>query len=82
MDQRHRDVEPALHAARVAARDAVRRIGQPELGQELVRPRDELAFGMPWIRPWSIRFSRPGQVAVDARVLGDDADRPADLSRF
>ena len=38
VDQRHCDVEPALHPARVAARDPVGRIREPEPLQQLRHP--------------------------------------------
>ena len=52
VDERGGDVEPPLHAARVAAADAVGGVGQPELVQQLVDPR-------PQLRPCPCRISGP-----------------------
>ena len=65
--ERQREVEPPLHAARVAADAAVGRLGQPDALEQLLRARRaRSAFGMPCSVACSSRCSRPVRIASSA----------------
>ena len=73
-DEAHGDVEPAPHAARVALGDAVGRLGQVEVLEQLVRP----LLGDPPAQVVEaadvLEILATGQALVDCRVLAREAD--------
>ena len=82
MDERERDVEPALHAAGVRADQAIGGVGEPELVEQRVDalPRAPTARE-PEHLALQAQVLAPGRLDVGAAALRDDADRLADLDR-
>ena len=82
MHEADRDVEPPLHAARVAARDAVGGVAKPDELEQLVDPRAERRARHAVDAALQHEVLAPGRLPVDARVLRDVADRAADTVRM
>ena len=60
VDEREREVEPALHPARVAGHLPVGRVLEPDALEQVVGPNLTLrSFGTPWSVACSLRWSRP-----------------------
>ena len=79
MDQRQREVEPALHAARVAADLAVGRLGEADPLDQLVAAAQRVRLGQPVHPGLQAHVLAGGQERVERRLLQRDADRVADL---
>ena len=78
MDQRQREVQPALHAARVAADAPVGCLGEPDPLEQRVAALLDLGGGEavePALEPHVLA---PRQQQVERRVLERDADHVAD----
>jgi hypothetical protein len=73
-----RDVEPALHAAREAAHDAVRGVGEAEALEQLVDTAVELGPADALEAPAEAQVLARGGLAVGAAALGDNAYQPPD----
>ena len=81
-DERHREVEPALHAARVGGERLLRGLDEVELLEQLGDARaGDLGFGRWRRRAMSCRFSSPVMQAVDRRELAGQADHGAHVFR-
>ena len=78
VDQRQREVEPALHAAGVAADLAVGCLGQPDPVDQLVAAALRLGLGDPVHPGLQAHVLAGGQERVERRLLEGDADRVAD----
>ena len=75
VDERQRQVEPALHAARVAADLAVGRLGEADALDQLVAARARARpCGSPWSAVWRRMCSRRGQERVERGLLQRGAD--------
>ena len=77
--ERHREIEPALHAARIAAHPAVGGLGQAHPGQELVRARPAELPRKPLQRGLEAQVLAPCQERVERRLLQSRADRGSHL---
>ena len=77
VDERHGDVEAALHAAGVAARDAIRRVGEAEALEQTAGAPLELAAAQAVDLPLEAQVLAAGGLAVDARALRHGADAVA-----
>jgi hypothetical protein len=73
--ERHRDVEPAGHAARVRAHEPVGRLVEPDLREQLVDARGQVAAAQAVDLALQAHVLAPGGVAVAARLLANAADR-------
>ena len=82
MDEPEADVEPPLHATRVATHDAVGRVGEPEQIQQLADPRLESAAADALDAPLQHQVLPAGRVPVDARALRHVANCPPDGIRL
>ncbi len=78
VEQAHRDVEPALHAARVGLDLAVGGVGEAEALERLGRAALQLGAGDAVELALEHEVLAPGGLAVGAVLLRDDADRVAD----
>jgi hypothetical protein len=79
--ERHRDVEPPLHAAGVGADQAAGGVGEAELIEQLAGSRRERTPVQAVDLPLQAQVLRPRGPAVDAGALADDADRPPHRGR-
>ena len=77
MDEPEADVEPALHAARVAADDPVGRVGDAEQLEQLVDALAQPAPAHALHAPLQRQVLAAGRRRVDARLLRHVADRAA-----
>ena len=77
MHEREREVEPALHAARVAADLAVGRVGEADALEQLGAAADALALGQAVQRGLEAQVLAPGQQRVERGLLERGADRLA-----
>ena len=75
MHEPERDVEPPLHAAGVAARDAVGGVAQADELEQLVDALAQRRAGHAVDAPLEQEVLAAGRLPVDARVLRDVADR-------
>ena len=75
--ERQREVEPAAHAARVAAHAAIAGLGEPDAVEQLRRPLAGLRPSQPVQRALHAQQLAAGHQRVDRRLLQGDADRPA-----
>ena len=75
MHEREREVEPALHAARVAADLAVGRVGQPDALEQLVAARAALRLRQALERRLQPHVLAAGQQRVERGLLQRGADR-------
>ena len=76
VDEREREVEPALHAARVAADLAVGGVGQADALEQLVaRARLRSARGIPWSARLEPQVLAAGEQRVERGLLERGADR-------
>ena len=82
VDEAQGDVELALHAARVGACDAPRRLSETETLEQLVDARFEGAAGHVVEAALEQQVLAPAGVHVDGRALRDAADRPAHAVRL
>ena len=82
MDEAHRDVQAALHPARVALGDAPSGVGEAELREQLVGALRELAATKSLQTALQDVVLAPGQFDVHAGLLRDDADRAANARRL
>ena len=73
--EREREVEPALHAAGVAADLAVGRVGQPDALEQLVAARAALGLRQALQRRLQPHVLAPGEQRVERRLLQRGADR-------
>jgi hypothetical protein len=78
VDQAHGDVELALHTARVRAHQTTRCVGEPEPLQQLLCPPANLPRRQAVQVALEDEVLATRRVRVDARLLADDPDRPAD----
>jgi hypothetical protein len=78
VDEREREVEPALHPARVAADLAVGRLGEPDAGDQAVAAALALVAGQPVHPGLEAHVLARRQERVERRLLEGDADRIAD----
>ena len=78
VDERHRDVQPPLHPARVAARDPVGRVRQPEALEQLAARRSSAPPAHAVELTLEPEVLAAGGLDVDPRALRDHADRAAD----
>ena len=69
VDERHREVEPALHAARVAADPAVGRLREADPREQLVRARQALGAGQRLERRLEPQVLAAGEERVERRLL-------------
>ena len=79
VDERQREVEPPAHAARVAADLAIRRLGQPDPGDQLVAAAQRVGLGEPVHSRLESHVLARGQELVERRLLKGDADHVAHL---
>ena len=77
MDQREREVEPALHPARVAAHAAVGGVGQADPLEQLVSPPRALGAWQALKRRLKAHVLATGEVWVERGLLERGADRGA-----
>ena len=77
--EREREVEPALHPARVAADLAIGRLAQADAVEQLLRARLPLGAGDPLQRRLQPQMVAPGQHRVERRLLERRADHDAHL---
>ena len=77
--QRQRQVQAALHPARVAAHLAIGGFGQPHPRQQLAPARLALALGQAVQRALQAHVLAPGQERVERGLLQRGADRAANL---
>ena len=77
-----RDVELALHAARVRAHEALLRIGEAEPLEQLLRARRHLTPRHAVQVALQLEVLDAGRLGVDAVLLADDADRLPDAERL
>jgi len=77
--ERQRQVEPALHAARVAADLAVARVGQADALQELDRARRAIGLRQSVQPALELEVLAAGEEVVQCRLLQRGADPPAHL---
>ena len=75
VDERQRQVEPAAHAARVAADATVARLGEPDAVEQLRGPLARLAAAQAVQRALHAQQLAAGHQRVDGRLLERDADR-------
>ena len=75
--ERQREVEPAPHAARVAAHAAVGRLGQADALDQLVAARARSAFGHAVQGGLQAHVLARGEVRVERGLLQRGADRLA-----
>ena len=76
--ERERQVQPALHAARVAADLAVGRVGEADALDQRVAARAALGLGHALQRGLELHVLAPGQQRVQRGLLQRGADRRAD----
>ena len=79
VDERQREVEPAPHAARVAADLAVGGVGEADARDQLVAAAQRLGLRDPVHPGLQAHVLARGQELVERRLLQRDADRVADL---
>ena len=79
VDQREREVEPPLHAARVGPDLPVAGRGEPDAGEQCVDQRLPLRSADPVQRRLQAQVLATGQERVERRLLQRRADRRADL---
>ena len=79
MDERQREVEPAPHAARVAADLAVGGVGEADALDQLVAAAQRLGLRDPVHPGLQAHVLARGQELVERRLLEGDADRVADV---
>ena len=80
--ERESQVQPALHAAGVAADAAVGRLGEADPLEQGVAARRDL-LGRQAVEPaLKLHVLAPGQQQVERRILKRDADRVADGGAF
>jgi enoyl-CoA hydratase/carnithine racemase len=79
VDEREREVEPALHAARVAADLARRRVGQADALEQLVAAGAPVGGGQAVQAGLQVEVLAPGEEVVERRLLQRGADAPPDL---
>ena len=77
VDEGQREVEPALHATRVAADPAVGRLPQPHPGEQLVAPLRSLWLREPVQSALEPHVLAAREVGVERRLLERRADRVA-----
>jgi hypothetical protein len=77
--EREREVRPALHAARVAADLAVRRLGEADALEQLGPPRGALGGGEPVQPALERHVLAPGEEVVERGLLQRGADAAAHL---
>ncbi len=77
VDEAERDVETALHPARVGLRDSGRRLGQPETLEQLLNPLAARGAGQPVDLGLHLQVLAAARLRVEAVLLADDADRAA-----
>ena len=82
MDEPERDVEPALHAARVAPDDPVGGVRDPDEVEQLVDAAAEHVPRHALDPALEQEVLTAGRLAVDARLLRDVADRPPHAVRL
>jgi DNA-binding MarR family transcriptional regulator len=82
VQQGQRQVEAALHAARVAADLPVRRVGEADAGDQLVAALGALGLGHPVEGALQAHVLTCGQVRVQGRLLERGADRVAHRGAF
>ena len=78
VDERQGQVEPALHAAGVAADAAVGRLGEAHPLQERVATALDLRRSQAVEAALELHVLAPGEQRVERRLLERDADRVAD----
>ena len=79
MHERESQVEPSLHAARVAAHLAVGGVGQPDPLEQLIRPLLALGLAQPVQGALQAHVLAAREVGIERRLLQRGADRAADL---
>src|SRR5206468_9322 len=77
VDESERDVETALHAARVGLGDSAGRLGQPKTLEQLLDALPPRAAGQPIDLGLHLQVLAAGRLRVEAVLLADDADRAA-----
>ena len=79
MNEREREVEPPLHASRVAGDLAVGRVGEPDAVEQLLRSGLALVLPHALERGLQAQVVASGQKRVERRLLQGDADQAAHL---
>ena len=78
VDEAHRQVEPALHAARVGLGLAVGGVGEAEALERLADAPAQVAAGDGVELALQDEVLAPGRLGIEPVLLGDDADGAAD----
>src|SRR5262249_61281284 len=81
VDEPERDVETALHPARVGLRDSAGRLGEAETFEQLLDALPPRTAGQPVDLGLHLQVLAPGRLRVEAVFLADDADRAAHTFR-
>ena len=79
VDEREREVEPALHPARVARDLPIGGVHEPDAVEELLGARLPLLLGDALQRRLQAEVVARGEERVERGLLQRDADQPADL---
>ncbi len=82
VNQRQREVEPSLHASRVAGDLAVACVGEPDALEEIVRASASLILPHALERRLEAEVVPPGQERIERGFLEGDTDQRAHLRPF